>query len=209
MTVSNAFSHPDQLSSDLRARILAKADELGYIGPDPAGRTLARGTSGAVGVLLTDLLYEAFTDEVATAFLAAVVEELAPTGLALTLLTSSDRDDVVPARDVALDGAVIYSCRPESDARDWLIRRRLPLVFVDQDPAEQTSTINVDDRGGARAAAEHLVALGHRRIAIVIRTIDGPGGEPLGEPPTPCDGAFVSTAEPAEQAKRELDAARG
>ena len=176
MTVSNAFSHPDQLSSDLRARILSKADELGYIGPDPAARTLARGTSGAVGVLLTDLLYEAFTDEVATAFLAAVVEELAPTGLALTLLTSSVRDDVVPARDVALDGAVIYSCRPESDARDWLIRRRLPLVFVDQDPVEQTSTINVDDRGGARAAAEHLVALGHRRIAIVSRTVDGSAG---------------------------------
>ena len=34
------------------------------------------------------------------------------------------------------------------------------------------------------------------------------GGEPIGEP-TPCDGAFVSPAEPAEQAKRELDAASG
>ncbi len=106
MTVSNAFSHPDQLSSVLRARILAAADTLGYVGPDPAGRALARGTSGAVGVLLTDSLHEAFTDEVATTFLAAIVDELAPTGLALTLLTSSDRDDVVPARDVALDGAL-------------------------------------------------------------------------------------------------------
>ena len=38
MTVSNAFSHPDQLSSELRARILAAADELGYVGPDPVGR---------------------------------------------------------------------------------------------------------------------------------------------------------------------------
>ena len=34
------------------------------------------------------------------------------------------------------------------------------------------------------------------------------GGEPIGEPP-PCDSAFVSAAEPAEQAKRKLDAARG
>lgn len=176
MTVSNAFSHPDQLSSELRARILEAADKLGYIGPDPAGRALARGTSGAVGVLLTDSLYEAFTDEVATAFLAAIVDGLAPTGLALTLLTSSDRDDVVPARDVALDGALIYSCRPESVARDWLIRRRLPLVFVDQDPSDESSTVNVDDRGGARAAAEHLVALGHRHFGIVARSIDGSAG---------------------------------
>ena len=78
MTVSNAFSHPDQLSSELRARILAAADTLGYIGPDPVGRALARGSTGAVGVLLTDSLHEAFTDEIATTFLAAIVEELAP-----------------------------------------------------------------------------------------------------------------------------------
>ena len=56
MTVSNAFSRPDQLSAELRERILAAADELGYVGPDPAARALARGTTGAVGVLLTDSL---------------------------------------------------------------------------------------------------------------------------------------------------------
>src|SRR6185503_17909125 len=82
MTVSNAFSRPDQLSDDLRRRILLTAEELGYVGPDPAARALARGTTGAVGVLLTDSLRYAFTDEVATGFLAAAVEELAPTGLA-------------------------------------------------------------------------------------------------------------------------------
>src|SRR5262245_34877448 len=162
MTVSNAFSHPDQLSADLRARILAAADELGYAGPDPVGRALARGSTGAVGILLTDRLSDAFTDEVATGFLAAIVEELAPTGLALTLLTAGDREDVVPARDLALDGAVVYSCRTESEARRWLIRRRLPLVYVDQDPEPGVPTVNVDDRGGARAAAEHLLTLGHR-----------------------------------------------
>jgi DNA-binding LacI/PurR family transcriptional regulator len=176
MTVSNAFSHPDQLSAELRARILAAADELGYVGPDPAGRALARGTTGAVGVLLTDSLQEAFTDEVATTFLAAIVEQLAPTGLALTLLTASEADDVVPARDVALDGALVYSCRPASTARTWLMRRRLPLVFVDQDAAPGIPTVNVDDRGGARAAAEHLLTLGHRHIGIINRSIDGTAG---------------------------------
>jgi DNA-binding LacI/PurR family transcriptional regulator len=176
MTVSNAFSHPDQLSSELRARILAAADELGYVGPDPVGRALARGSTGAVGVLLTDSLSEAFTDEVATSFLAAIVDELAPTGLALTLLTASDRDDIVPARDLALDGALVYSCRVESEARGWLIRRRLPLVYVDQDPVPGVSTVNVDDRGGARAAGEHVLALGHRRIGVLNRTIDGSSG---------------------------------
>ncbi|QYM65323.1 LacI family DNA-binding transcriptional regulator [Microbacterium sp. Se5.02b] len=46
MTVSNAFSRPDQLSEDLRARILTAADDLGYAGPDPAARALARAHRG-------------------------------------------------------------------------------------------------------------------------------------------------------------------
>jgi DNA-binding LacI/PurR family transcriptional regulator len=178
MTVSNAFSRPDQLSASLRRRILAIADELGYAGPDPAARALVRGSTGAVGVLLTDSLSYAFNDEVATGFLGAVVDELAPSGLALTLLTSDEEAGTTPARDVAIDGALIYSCRPRSTGRDWLVRRGLPLVTVDQTPVTGVSSVNVDDRGGARAAAEHVVGLGHRQVAIVTlappRPDDGP-----------------------------------
>src|SRR3546814_11060396 len=47
MTVSNAFSRPDQLPSDLRDQILAAAQALGYVGPDPAARALARQLGGA------------------------------------------------------------------------------------------------------------------------------------------------------------------
>ena len=56
MTVSNAFSRPDQLSEARRGTILEAAQQLGYVGPDPAARALARGTTGAVGVLLTSSL---------------------------------------------------------------------------------------------------------------------------------------------------------
>jgi DNA-binding LacI/PurR family transcriptional regulator len=176
MTVSNAFSKPDQLSAALRQRILAAADELGYVGPDPAGRALARGTSGAVGILLTDSVTYAFTDEVATSLLGAVADELAPTGLALTLLSTSSSEDVVPARDVPLDGAIVYSCDTGSPALAWLQRRGLPLVYVDLAPTAGVTSVNVDDRAGAAAAAAHLVALGHRRIDIVSKNMAGPFG---------------------------------
>jgi DNA-binding LacI/PurR family transcriptional regulator len=174
MTVSNAFSRPDQLSADLRERILQVADELGYVGPDPIARALVRGTSGAVGIVLTESLQYAFADEIATAFLGAVADRLAPTGLALTLLPSQGRGDVVPARDVAVDGALIYSCEPTSPSTAWLRRRGLPVVFVDQAPVPGTVCINVDDRAGAREAAQHLLDLGHRSIAVF--TV-GHGGE--------------------------------
>jgi DNA-binding LacI/PurR family transcriptional regulator len=177
MTVSNAFSRPDQLSADLREKILAVAEELGYVGPDPAARALARGTTGAVGVLLTDALHLAFADDVATQFLGAFVEGMGPTGLALTLLTADDQGgEIVPARDVAMDGALVYSCRDESDARGWLERRKLPMVYVDQHPVDDVTCINVDDHGGAAASARHLVELGHRRIGIVTSALGEPAG---------------------------------
>jgi DNA-binding LacI/PurR family transcriptional regulator len=174
MTVSNAFSRPDQLSAQLREQVLAVADDLGYVGPDPTARALASGTAGAVGLLLSDTPAHALTDEVAMAFLAAIADELVPSGLALTLLSAAPREGIVPARDVAIDGALVYSCDPTSTAVSWLMRRRLPLVFVDQAPAPGIRSVNVEDRLGARAAAQHLLDLGHRRIAIVTM---GHGGE--------------------------------
>ena len=182
MTVSNAFSRPDQLSADLRAQVLAVAERLGYVGPNPAARALARGRVGNVGLLLSDTLPYALTEPIANAFLAAVADELGPTGRALTLLPTvlptvlpaSESPDYVPARDVAMDGAVVYSCIPDSQATQWLVRRGIPLVFVDNDPRPEYPSVNIDDRGGARLAAQHLLDRGHRRIAIVTAGPEGP-----------------------------------
>ena len=154
MTVSNAFSRPDQLSAELRTRILAAADELGYVGPDPAARALARGRTGSVGLLLTDELSDAFQDAVATEFLTSVADALNTEGLAVTLLTSGTPDGpYVPARDVAMDGAIVYICDASSPDIEWLERRGLPLVSVDRDPSPTAPSVNVADRDGARAAA--------------------------------------------------------
>ena len=143
MTVSNAFSRPDQLSSDLRERILEAADKLGYVGPDPAARALARGRTGSIGLLLTDELAEAFQDAVATEFMSAVATALTHEGMALTLLTSGDAVGApsghVPARDVAMDGAIVYICDPASPDIAWLERRSVPVVSVDRDPSPNVS----------------------------------------------------------------------
>lgn len=175
MTVSNAFSRPDQLSESLRERILAVAAELGYLGPDPSARSLATGTTGTVGVLWAADLRLALADEVSARFLGAVADELGHAGLALTLVPANVGGAVVPARDVAMDGAIAFSCDPELSALDWLERRGLPLVYVDMNAPVGQVSITIDDRGGARAAAQHLVGLGHRRVALLT---SGYGPEP-------------------------------
>ncbi|MFC7491823.1 MULTISPECIES: LacI family DNA-binding transcriptional regulator [unclassified Knoellia] len=170
MTVSNAFSRPDQLSSALRDKVLKAAEELGYTGPDPSARALARGSTGSVGVLLSNSPAEAFTDEVAAAFFSSIAATLSPRGIALTLLSSEPSGDVMPARDVAMDGVIVYNCDPESGAREQVERRKLPLVLVDQPNTRGFSSVNVEDRSGARAAAQHVVDLGHSRVALIGKT---------------------------------------
>ncbi|WP_255491738.1 MULTISPECIES: LacI family DNA-binding transcriptional regulator [unclassified Actinotalea] len=186
MTVSNAFSRPDQLSAELRARILAAADDLGYVGPDPAGRALARGTTGAVGVLLTESVSAAFEDDAATGFFGALADELAPTGMAVALLPSETSAATIPARDVPIDGALVYSCAGDTPALHWLQKRKLPLVFVDQAPVGGADAVLLDDRGGARQGAEHVLGLGHRRVGLLTM---GRWDEPSGL----CDPASIAS----------------
>ena len=53
------------------------------------------------------------------------------------------------------------------------VERRLPLVVVDEPRTGGHTFVGIDDRAGARLAAEHLAGLGHRRIAVVsFRTTD-------------------------------------
>ncbi len=118
--------------------------------------------------MLTDSLEYAFTDQLATDLMASITSELAPTGLALTLLTTASRDDFDPRpRRADRRGDRVLVLRLDSTSVEWLRRRKLPMVFVDQEPVDDVTCINIDERGGARAAAQHVVDLGHRRVAIV------------------------------------------
>lgn len=193
MTVSNAFSRPDQLSAELRARILAAAEALGYAGPDPAARALARGRSGVVGMLLTNSPRDAFTDDVAVGFVRAVAGVLGDAGYSLVLLHPTSPDGVAPARNVAMDGAIIYSCTPQTTAVTALRERRLPIVSVETTPIPGVPGIHIDNKKGAHAAARHLVDLGHSDIAIVAANIDADD-----EPPS-ADALATTTLTIAER----------
>ena len=50
MTVSNAFNRPEELSAELRERILFTAANAGYHGPRPSGRMLRTGLAGAIAL---------------------------------------------------------------------------------------------------------------------------------------------------------------
>jgi len=167
-TASNAFNRPDQLSGELRERILETARELGYPGPNPMARKLRTGRAGSIGLLFSEPLPFAFADPTAIALLQGVAQvcERYQSGLLLIPVVDAAQGAKLVA-EAAVDGFLIY-CLPEvSPVVPQALERGLPVVAVDQRGIEDISSVGIDEGLAARQAAEHLLALGHRRIAVL------------------------------------------
>ena len=165
-TVSNAYNRPDQLSAQLRERILATATELGYPGPDPVARGLRRQRAGAIGVLFPERLSFAFSDQATVQLLDGIACALEPSNLGLLLVPGRD-DEPTTMQNAIVDGFIVYSMVEDNPLLAAVLRRRLPTVLLDQPPCPGVPVITVDDVGGARQAATHLLDFGHRRFAII------------------------------------------
>ncbi|WP_309572002.1 substrate-binding domain-containing protein [Deinococcus sp.] len=164
-TVSNAYNRPDQLSEELRERVLETARSLGYRGPDPLARSLRRGRTGVIGVVYDAPLEYAFADPAAAMFLGSVTHAIQDHALNLLLLASPE--DVTPVRSASVDAFIVYCAADDSDLLRAVLDRGLPTVLVDQYAHPQAVQIGIDDAGGAREAAQHLRDLGHEHIGIV------------------------------------------
>jgi DNA-binding LacI/PurR family transcriptional regulator len=168
MTISNAYNRPDQLSPELRERILAAAHELGYSGPNPVARTLSRGQASAIGFVLDYPLTRAFTDPATMQLLQGVAGGCEERGLGLSLVPKIEGRDAALVQSALVDGFVVF-CTREDDPRVVAVReRRLPYVLIDYAPGGEQRVVGIDDAGGARATAQHLVDLGHRAFALLL-----------------------------------------
>jgi len=170
-TASNAYNRPDQLSTQVRQRVLETAQRLGYAGPDAAGRSLRSGRAGALGVLFTETLSYALSDPYAVEFLRglASVAEAHATGLLLVPIDEVDSEAAgVATRQAVVDGFCLECVAETSPLMDVVISRGLPLVTT-TDPVERdVPFVGIDERAAARTAAEHLARLGHQRVTVVV-----------------------------------------
>jgi DNA-binding LacI/PurR family transcriptional regulator len=170
-TASNAFNRPDQLNPALRERVLALAAELGYAGPDPAGRALRSGRSGSIGVVFTEGLSYAFDDPAAVATLGGVAAEAERAATSLVLLPASFSSTGGPSaeavRSAIVDAFFIISLPEEHPAVAAALERNVPVVVADTPRVAGVPFVGVDDRAGARAAAAHLAELGHRNLGVI------------------------------------------
>ncbi len=175
-TVSNAFSRPDQLSAGLRSRVLEAAREAGYAGPDAMARMLRTRRAGAIGVILPESLPFALEDPVAGELFKGIADACEERRLGLLVVPGGiHAADPSTVGQVAVDGFIAYALPRGSRRLEAALARSVPTVVVDEPRLPDVATVAVDNQGGARDLAAHLLGLGHRRFGIIALRFQGDG----------------------------------
>ncbi len=173
-TVSRALSDSPLVSDETKARIQRLAQEMGY-SPNTLARSLVTRQTYTVGVVVTTI---------ADPFVAEVVQGIEATAhdynYTVILCSSGARPEreiaaVEMLRSKRVDGVIVTSSRIGALYLEHLERIGAPIVLINnhnESSGRYTFTVTVDNRHGGRLATEHLVQLGHRRIAYVTAPAD-------------------------------------
>jgi LacI family transcriptional regulator len=165
-TTSRALSGEGYVAAGVRERVLAAAEELGYV-PHAMARSLRKQSSRTVGVLVSDLRNSFYAE-----FAAGVASRALQHGY--TMMLVDDRGSVEAEIDAAeafvatrVAGVIVTPLSRE--VSDYLLRQRIPVVEADRQFSNgRCDAVAIDNARITRRVTEHLVALGHRRIALLI-----------------------------------------
>lgn len=167
-TASRALGGEPYVSAAKRERVFAAAQQLGYQ-RNAAASLLARGQLfDSVGLITGDLANPFYS-----ALAKGLEDELRTGDLLLTVASSGESPEVEwsLARNLAdrqTKALIVASAMDDHTIYRELQDRGVPVLFVDR-PAQhiEADSVVFDNAGGGRAAALHLLAAGHRRIAFI------------------------------------------
>ncbi len=166
-TVSAVLNENVPVSEDRKQRVLRAMSALHYQ-PDEIARSLKKGRTRAIGVVVPDIT-NAFYPEV----VRGVEEAALAHGYAVFLCDSQEdatreNDHLLALFSRRVDG-VLLACCSDSNSYETLLRLHLPCIFVDRLPASKgEGSVCTDNIQAGYQAARHLLDLGHRQIAMIV-----------------------------------------
>lgn len=189
-SVSFALNGRPGLAQATVDKILAAADELGWR-PSNRARSLSVSKAFALGLVITRDPAVLSSDPFFPAFIAGVESVLSTTGQALVLQVVADGSEADGyrrlAQDARVDGVFLSDLRHDDPRIELLVELGIPAVTLNRPDGESPfPAVTLDDRPGTVAVVEHLVGLGHTRIAHVA-------GPPAFVHATARSAAFVET----------------
>jgi DNA-binding LacI/PurR family transcriptional regulator len=167
MTASYTYSRPDRVSEQTRSKVLAAAAELGYAGPDPSARSLRRGSTETLGVVLGEHLTYAFDDPGAVSFLAGIADVCAGRGYGMTILPiTGGADDVPRIRNAAVDGFIVWTTSDDDPVLEAVQARKRPAVVHGGPDVPGLGMVSIDNRAAARAIGAVAFARASRPAVV-------------------------------------------
>jgi len=163
--VSFAFNRPGRLSPETARRILAVAHEMGYM-PNPVARSLNTRRTQALGVIVPQDIPTVLSNPFFAELLSGIGEGCQAAGMSLVLVPPMRGSLVEAAYAALIDGCIVTGLNANDQVVRALRQRRIPFVMLDADAPEDIACVQVDDYQGAYLAMQHVLALGHRYIAI-------------------------------------------
>jgi alanine racemase len=164
--VSFAFNSPDRLAPETATRIRDVADQLGYT-PHPVARMLTQRRTQTIGVLTPQALSVMFSNPFFGVFSEGVAGAAEESGYGLYFI-SPLRGSLARAMSRAtVDGVVAIGLSDDHPEVEQIRRAGVPIVLVDSTALPDHGSVEIDDVGGARAAAEHVAGLGHRDVLVI------------------------------------------
>jgi LacI family transcriptional regulator len=165
-TASRALSGRGYVSEAARERLLAAAEQLGYV-PNASARALKQRQSRVVGVVVSELGNQFY------ARLAAGIEQTlraADYQMVLVADNSENTAELAGARTfLAMRAPGVIITPVAHEATSLLTRHGVAVVELDRQLASVAcDAVVVDNVRGAREATTHLLELGHRRIGLLV-----------------------------------------
>ncbi|MEU8796451.1 LacI family DNA-binding transcriptional regulator [Spirillospora sp. NPDC048819] len=180
-TVSRVVNGSATVNPQIRTVVLRAVEELGYI-PNSAARSLVTQRTGSIGLVVSEPLARVFSDDPFFSLVVRTVsQELeAADKQVVLMIPSSPAGQARVERYVAgrhVDGVILLSQHGSDPLPAALLRTGVPVVSHGRPvSAAKPPYCDVDNVGGARAAVEHLLARGRRRIATITGPLDMSAG---------------------------------
>ncbi|MBQ8385772.1 MAG: LacI family DNA-binding transcriptional regulator [Spirochaetaceae bacterium] len=163
--VSFAFNSPERISKETYARIMAIAQELGYV-PDPVARGLARRKTQCIGILLPQSIASVFQNPYITELLRGVGEVCEKEKFSILVLSPLEGIFTHAVYNAVVDGVIILGAASASAVQQVCRQRGLAYVTVDAGFSGDCINIGIDEEEASYQLARILLDAGHRRLCV-------------------------------------------
>ncbi len=167
-TVSRALAGFNDISPKTREEIQRVAREMGYE-PNATARQLQRQRTDTIGLILPPINQLRISDPFFGEFLTGIVECAGKSGFGLNVSLDDD-DDVylTQIRSRRVDGFVVVRVKRQDERIETLKKHGVPFVaFGRVEGTNDFPFVDEDDAYGIRQIVDHLVSLGHTRLACI------------------------------------------